>query len=198
YRSRGVRAVRPFLHRSRYLCAVLLSVLSTGAAAWRPPPGPAHREELSEHVEIAGPAQLNELVAAAATDSAAALALARIYERGEGVTADRYQALLWRRRAAELGNTSAQLDLANRYAYGRGAPHDPREAQVWYRRAAHAGSAEAQFALGRVLVEGRGAAPDAVEGRRWIQQAARNGSAEAARYLERPSITAKHSRDEAP
>src|SRR5581483_11364221 len=71
YRSRGVRAVRPFLHRSRYLCAVLLSVLSTGAAAWRPPPGPAHREELSEHVEIAGPAQLNELVAAAATDSAA-------------------------------------------------------------------------------------------------------------------------------
>ncbi|HEY7758481.1 MAG TPA: tetratricopeptide repeat protein [Burkholderiales bacterium] len=124
-----------------------------------------------------------ELVPAADGDARAALALAQIYERGEAAPRDAHQALLWRRRAAELGDRQAQVDLADRYLAGRGAPADPREALVWYARAAQQGDAEAQFALGRLLSEGRGIAPDAAAGRQWIERAAANGSAQARQWL---------------
>jgi TPR repeat protein len=126
---------------------------------------------------------LAELVPAADHDARAARALVQMYELGQGVVRNPQQALLWRRQAAELGDSDAQLDLARRYAEGKDVAADPRAAAQWYERAAHQGIASAQFALGTMLVQGQGVAPDADRGRRWIEQAAAGGSREARAWL---------------
>ncbi len=126
---------------------------------------------------------IRELVPSADRDARSALLLAHIFADGLGVHQDAQQALLWQRRAAELGDIQAQLDVANMYATGRGAPLDPREAVQWYQRAAERGSAQAQFELGRVLVAGTGVPPDPAQGRQLIEQAAASGSSDAKAWL---------------
>lgn len=131
-------------------------------------------------------AALLELTPAADQDARAALALARIHLRGEGVPRDTHQALMWLRRAGDLGEREAQFELGNAYASGKDAPYDPREAAVWYRRAAEQGHAAAQFALGALLVRGEGFAPDASAGRAWIERAAAAGWPQARIWLGEP------------
>jgi TPR repeat protein len=126
------------------------------------------------------------LVPAADQDARAALLLADMFERGAGVERNPQQALLWRRRAAELGDPQAQFALANRYLKGTDVPSQPREAAVWFERAAQQGHSEARFALGRMLAEGDGVAPDPVEGRRLIERAADEGVPAAQQWLGLP------------
>jgi hypothetical protein len=129
------------------------------------------------------PRALAEFVPAASTDARAALALSGMFERGEGVPRDPYQALMWLRQAGEIGDAATQYQVGQAYARGAGAPADPREARQWYRRAAERGHADAAYALGRLYADGNGMAPDPTEGRRWIELAAQAGHPQARAWL---------------
>jgi hypothetical protein len=73
--------------------------------------------------------------------------LARMYERGEGVTKDPKLAAKWYRKAAEQGVNDAQFRLAAMYENGDGVPKDMEYAYGWYSVAAHLGSRKAGPAL---------------------------------------------------
>jgi hypothetical protein len=139
---------------------------------------------------------LAELVPAADQDARAALLLADMFERGIGVERSAQQALLWRRRAADLGEAQAQFELGRQYLEGRQVPVQPREAALWFERAAGQGHTEARFALGKMLAEGRGMPPDPAEGRRLIERAADEGLAAAQAWLGRPASTAPKGKEE--
>lgn len=124
---------------------------------------------------------LRELVPAADVDARAAGLLASMYERGLGATADARQALLWLRRAGELGDIQAQLELARRYVAG--SAQDQREAVDWYTRAAQGGSAAAQYELATAYADGHGVSPDSAVAARWMEQAATGGERRAAKWL---------------
>jgi hypothetical protein len=138
---------------------------------------------------------LLELTAASDQDARAALALARMHLRGEGVARDTQQALMWLRRAGDLGDLEAQFEIGNAYASGRDAPLDLREAVVWYARAAEQGHAGAQFALGALYARGEGIAPDLNQARYWIGRAAAAGWPQARAWLgEAPSAVPEGAR----
>ncbi len=124
---------------------------------------------------------LRELVPAADSDARAASLLAEMYGKGLGTRADQQQALLWLRRAGELGDRAAQVQLGDRYAHG--SSQDARESLEWYRRSAEHGSQEAMFALGRLYADRRGVPQAPMEAFHWMQAAAEAGSPQAAAWL---------------
>jgi TPR repeat protein len=71
------------------------------------------------------------------------------YRNGTDRNKDAAQAVVWLRRAAQLGEPGAMFILAQMLAAGEGAPADPREAQRWLEAAAEADYPEAlqQLAL---------------------------------------------------
>ena len=84
----------------------------------------------------------------------ARLALATMYEHGQGVKADARKADELRQSvvgdytsAAEKGNAEAQAKLGDLYQKGVGVSRDPVEAMMWFRRAADQGDASAMMKL---------------------------------------------------
>jgi TPR repeat protein len=77
----------------------------------------------------------------------AALLLADMAERGEGMPADAGLAMMWRQRAADLGSAEAQYQLAERYLRGDGLDPDDAMAITYYRDAARGGHPMAQEKL---------------------------------------------------
>ena len=69
------------------------------------------------------------------------------YRNGIGMAGDAGQAVLWLRRAAQLGKPEAMFILAQMLAAGEGAPRDAREARRWLEAAAEADYPEALQAL---------------------------------------------------
>jgi localization factor PodJL len=106
--------------------------------------------------------------------------LAKIYERGEGVTADLAVARQWTERAAAGGNRRAMHDLGVYFARGEGAPLDEAAAFRWFRQAAELGVADSQYNLGVLYQQGRGVGASASEALFWFLVAARQGDADAA------------------
>ena len=95
---------------------------------------------------VIGDADTNEdqrviaLKAAADAEPRAAYDLGLRYFRGDGVSQNSYQALVWMRKAAERGDLDAQKALGVFYLFGleeMGA--DPREAEKWLSIAAGRG-----------------------------------------------------------
>jgi localization factor PodJL len=106
--------------------------------------------------------------------------LAKLYERGEGVTADITQARAWTERAAAAGNRRAMHDLGVFYARGEGAALDEAAAFRWFRQAAELGVTDSQFNLGVLYQQGRGATASPSEALFWFLVAGRSGDADAA------------------
>lgn len=106
--------------------------------------------------------------------------LAKVYERGEGVTADLGTARQWTERAATGGNRRAMHDLGVYYARGDGAPLDEATAFRWFRQAAELGVADSQYNLGVLYQQGRGVPANASESLFWFAIAARQGDTDAA------------------
>lgn len=76
-------------------------------------------------------------------DPRAAYDLGLRYFRGDGVTQDSYQALVWMRKAAEHGDLHAQKALGRFYLTGlEEMGSDPREAEKWLSIAASRGDKE--------------------------------------------------------
>lgn len=105
--------------------------------------------------------------------------LAKLYERGEGVSADLAVARQWTERAAGAGNRRAMHDLGVYFARGEGAPLDEAAAFRWFRQAAELGVADSQYNLGVLYQQGRGVNVSASEAMFWFLVAARQGDQDA-------------------
>jgi TPR repeat protein len=117
---------------------------------------------------------------AAAGDAASQLALARVYEKGQGLPQNDELAAKWYRAAAEQGNAEAQSGLGLFCRLGRGVPVDKDEAVQWYRKAAKQGYAPAMFNLATAYYNGDGVAVSDTHAYAWFVLAQRAGSKEAA------------------
>ncbi len=106
--------------------------------------------------------------------------MAKLYERGEGVTADLNTARQWTERAAAGGNRRAMHDLGVYFARGEGAPLDEAAAFRWFRQAAELGVADSQYNLGVLYQQGRGVTANPGEALFWFSVAARQGDQDAA------------------
>lgn len=87
------------------------------------------------------------LPAAKAGDMQAQLALASMYQFGEGVAQNDVEAARWTRAAAERGDPVAQINLAQFYGAGRGVERDAAESYFWLLLAAGQGNDWAQAHL---------------------------------------------------
>ena len=94
---------------------------------------------------------------------------------GEGLKADRNEAVRWYRLAAEQGHLRAQVNLGNMYRAGDGLPKDQAEAAKWYRKAADQGDGSAQAHLGLLYSLGEGVTKDDVAAYKWFLLAAAQG-----------------------
>jgi len=106
--------------------------------------------------------------------------LAKLYERGEGVSVDLNAARLWTERAANSGDINAMHDLGVYYARGEGADANPVTAFRWFRQAAAHGLTDSQYNLGVLYEQGRGLTADPEEALFWFTLAAANGDEAAA------------------
>ena len=120
-----------------------------------------------------------DVIEADPANAIAALALARAYERGEGVTRDRAKAMAFYHKAAKLGSTAAMGLLGSAYAEGIGVPRDPMLAEVWLKRATEADDVNAVEALARFYASGASGRPAAELAFNEYLRAARLGSAKA-------------------
>ncbi|MBL8446614.1 MAG: sel1 repeat family protein [Zoogloeaceae bacterium] len=92
--------------------------------------------------------RIARLKAVAESDPRAAYDLGLRYFRGDGVTQDSYQALVWMRKAAEHGNLKAQKALGRFYLTGlEEMGSDPQEAEKWLSIAASKGDKESKKLL---------------------------------------------------
>lgn len=89
-------------------------------------------------------------------DAAAELQLAKAYETGKGVRADKFQAADWYLKSAEHGNAEAQNTTGVLLRTGGGGRKDPTEALKWFRLAAKQGYADAMFNIGTAYYNGDG------------------------------------------
>lgn len=106
-----------------------------------------------------------------------------MYYKGEGVTADKAEAVKWLRKAAEKGNVRAQYNLGMMYDKGDGVPKNLKEAAGWYRKAAEKGHVQSQFNLGLMYTNGEGVPKDRKEAVKWLRKAASKGHPNARKLL---------------
>jgi TPR repeat protein len=114
---------------------------------------------------------------AIAGEVAAQFELGKRYDDGAGVPADKVQAAVWYRKAAEQGDPSAQSYLAYDYQAGEGVPKDLAQAAFWYRKAAEQDDAGSQNNLGSMYTNGIGVQQDFAQAVFWYRKAADQGDA---------------------
>ncbi len=108
--------------------------------------------------------------------AAAQYRLAKLYETGEGVTADPAMARQLTERAARSGNRIAMHDLALYYAEGRGdVSVDIKTAAQWFEKAAQRGVVDSQYNLGVLYESGQGLPKNLTEAYVWYSVAAGQG-----------------------
>jgi len=101
-----------------------------------------------------------------------------LYEKGITLYNQKnYQeAVVWLRKAADLGYADAQYNLGVCYKNGKGVTQDYSEAAKWFRNAADQGYAIAQVDLGWCYDTGKGVAQDYSETVKWNRKAAEQGN----------------------
>ena len=95
-----------------------------------------------------------------------------IYEHGQGVPQDFFQAVIWYGEAAYQADPDAQSNLGTMYANGWGVAQDYALAVVMYRQAGERGNANAQSNLGLMYEHGQGVPQDYVSAHMWLNLAA--------------------------
>lgn len=152
-----------------------------------------------------------QLAAARRGDAGAQYSLAGMYKNGQGVAADRDQAMAWYGKAAAQeharaksvlslmqanqrrfeqalasaagGDVESQYKLANMYAMGTGTDTDPALARKWYQSAAQHGHDKAQYKFARFLYGDPGKAGDEAAAFAWFRRSAEQGYAPAQYYV---------------
>ena len=119
--------------------------------------------------------------AADSGDTRAQNRLAKMYEKGDGVTKNMNEARKWTERAAQAGSRQAQHNLGVYYAEGDGAPQDFVKAAQNFNKAARRGLTDSQFNLGAMHEQGLGTAKSPTDAYYWYSLAAKSGDADAVR-----------------
>jgi TPR repeat protein len=122
---------------------------------------------------------------AAQGEAEALFLMGTAYAEGLGVEVDPEEAVLWYRRAAELGNVLAQHNLGNVHFAGEGVPQSDSLAVEWWLKAASQGDAIPALRLGTMYEDGRGVTRDLAEARRWYGESASRGNQAAEEALQR-------------
>lgn len=105
-------------------------------------------------------------------DPRAQHAIARLYEKGNGVERDFKVAAGWFLKAAEKGHADSEYRLAVGHLYGLGVKRDEAEALSWLRKAANHGHRRAQKMLARAYEHGRlGLVADPEQAKYWYDKA---------------------------
>lgn len=136
---------------------VLEEQVHTGGLAF------ADRFERAERAfELENYEHSRELLERLSTDgyAPAALLLAEMAERGQGMSADASAAMLWRQRAAKLGSSQAQYQLAELHRHGDGIESDEAMAITFYRDAARGGHELAKEKLRLIYADAGLPVPD--------------------------------------
>jgi len=115
---------------------------------------------------------------ASAGDPAAQFVLARIYEQGQGLHADKNKAELWLRQSAASGNAGAQFHLAE-LLLRRNSPQALQEAAGLYLSAARQGNMQAAAKIGAMYAIGQGIRKNHADAVLWLEKAARSGQSAA-------------------
>jgi len=121
--------------------------------------------------------------AAAHGETDAQIALANMYDRGQGVAENLSEAVNLYRKAAEHGNSDAQANLGRMYSTGRGIAQDFAMAVHWFRKAADQGNPLGQNRLGEAYHDGKGVPQDFTEAVKWYRKAAEQGNGAAQFHL---------------
>ena len=93
------------------------------------------------------------------------------------------EAIVWLRKAADLGHAKAEFKLGYCYKVGQGVTQDYYEAVKWYKKSAEQGYSAAQFNLGVCYADGQGVPQDYSEAAKWYRKAAEQGMAGAQNNL---------------
>ena len=109
---------------------------------------------------------------AKAGDPQAQLALAMLYDVGQGGARDAAAAYGWYRHAAEAGLPEAEFNVAVMADNGDGVARDPVEAATWYARAAAHGNRRAQYNLAQLYLAGEGVPRNRDQAEEWFRAAA--------------------------
>ncbi|MEM7768491.1 MAG: SEL1-like repeat protein, partial [Pseudomonadota bacterium] len=125
------------------------------------------------------------LVTAAASDglSAAQYRLAKLHERGLGVSRDIATARTWTERSAAGNNVKAMHDLAVFYAEGEGGEQNYAKAAEWFGKAAAYGVVDSQYNLAVLFERGLGVTQNLPEAAFWFAAAERAGDSGAGARL---------------
>jgi TPR repeat protein len=160
------------------IAAIVVLALYFGAGSAIFPPRPTMR---STTAPPSDPAQRAAYYRDAANsgDSDAALQLAILYAKGEGVPQDYATAATWFQTAADKGVARAQYDLGVLYERGRGVPVDFAVAANWYQKAAEAHFPLAEYNLAVAYTKGQGIRQDLNEAAQWYRRAAGHGVVQA-------------------
>ena len=118
-------------------------------------------------------------------DASAQLLLGSMYEKGEGVKQDGFEATKWYRKAAKQGHAGAQASLGSAYVAGRGVRKDYTEAVKWFKKAAENGSADGQLKLGLMYFSGQGIQEDRTLAKEWLGKACNNGEQTGCIYYDK-------------
>lgn len=121
--------------------------------------------------------------AADAGDTRSQNRLAKMYEKGDGVTKSMMEARKWTERAALAGSKQAQHNLGVYYAEGDGASQDFVKAAENFKKAAKRGLTDSQFNLGAMHEQGLGTTKSANDAYFWYSLAAKNGDADALKKI---------------
>lgn len=113
-------------------------------------------------------------------DTKATNRLARMYERGEGVTRDLSKARRLTERAATLGSREAQHNLGVYYV-DEGPGRDLTKAADSFKRAARRGLADSQYNLAAMAEQGNGIPKNEREAYFWYSVAGKNGDSDASK-----------------
>lgn len=115
----------------------------------------------------------------------AQLALAQLYDQGQGVEKDDRQALHWFVQAARQGEPQAQFYAAYKYFHGEGTAPNEAEAATWLKRGAEQGEINSQYVLGRMYELGRGLSQDHQQAFVWYSLALSGSGDHVAKALVR-------------
>ena len=109
--------------------------------------------------------------------------LGRMYDLGQGVPQDYFEAVKWYRKAATKGSAFAQTSLGLKYEKGEGVPQDYTEAMKWHRKATVQGLTTAEVNIGRLYLKGLGVLQNYAEAIKWYRKAANKGDGRALTLL---------------
>lgn len=125
----------------------------------------------------------NNLKKAKAGSARHMLALAEQLRQGEGIKADRKQAMSWFLKAAKEGQAKAMGVIGEAMANGTGLARAPKEGVNWLKKAVRLGDGHAMYVLGRLYLDGKGVPQHSRKGVGWLTRAAQQGHVGAMRLL---------------